>query len=156
MGVSGCRKCLGRERTTLNPKARKSVRVFWPLFPLYAGAFFLWYGTFCASFPQSMSCTTGIWACTTGWRPALYLCTSTHALGLGVVAQLMSVRMSEKGGCVRGGSRHDQNHHDRRNRQDHQNRHSCFFVLYFEAQTKQPEGKVHILRVGSGWSERGR
>ena len=32
---------IGRERTTLNPKARKSVPVFWPLFPLYAGAFFL-------------------------------------------------------------------------------------------------------------------
>ena len=32
---------IGRERTTLNPKARKSVPVFWPLFPLYAGPFFL-------------------------------------------------------------------------------------------------------------------
>ena len=35
------RKIIGRERTTLNPKAGKSVPVFWPLFPLYAGAFFL-------------------------------------------------------------------------------------------------------------------
>ena len=37
-----------------------------------------------------MSCTTGIWACTTGWRPALYLCTPTPALGLGVVAWLVT------------------------------------------------------------------
>ena len=34
------RRVLGRETTTPNPKARKSVPVFWPLFPLYAGAFF--------------------------------------------------------------------------------------------------------------------
>ena len=27
---------VGRQRTTLNPKARKAASAFWPLFPLYA------------------------------------------------------------------------------------------------------------------------
>ena len=31
---------VGRYRTTPNPKARRSLPVFWPLFPLYARAFF--------------------------------------------------------------------------------------------------------------------
>ena len=35
---------------------------------------------FSAGFPQSRSCTTGIWVCTTGWRPRLYLCTPSPAL----------------------------------------------------------------------------
>ena len=40
-------------------------------------------------FPQSRPCTTGIWACTTGWRLALYPCSPTPALGLRVVAHLV-------------------------------------------------------------------
>ena len=56
-------------------------------FPCTPGPFSCSTGLFCVSFPQSRSCTTGIWACTTGWRPALYLCTPAPCLGV-------------KGGCV--------------------------------------------------------
>ena len=62
---------------------------------------YLYFGRFfpCTLWP--FSCSTGLfvyhshragpvlqefWACTTGWCPALYLCTPTPALGLGVVA----------------------------------------------------------------------
>ena len=41
-------------------------------------------------FPQSRPCTTRIWVCTTGWRLALYLCSPGPALGLRVVAYLVS------------------------------------------------------------------
>ena len=56
------------------------------------------------SFPQSRSCTTGIWACTTGWRPALYLCTPAPALGLRVVVSLVMISLFRRvvGRCCRG------------------------------------------------------
>ena len=57
-------------------------------FPCTPGPFSLWYGTFSEEFPQSKPCTTRIWACTTGWRLALYLCSPSPALGLRVVACL--------------------------------------------------------------------
>ena len=42
-------------------------------------------------FPQSRSCTTACWACTTGWHPPLYLCTPSPASGLRVVAYLVTL-----------------------------------------------------------------
>ena len=77
----------------LNLKARKAVAVFWPPFPLYARAFFpVVRCFFWRKFPQSRPCTTRIWACTTGWRLALYLCSPSPALGLRVVAYLLEDR----------------------------------------------------------------
>ena len=57
--------------------------------PLDARAFPLSYGAFSEEFPQSKPCTTRIWACTTGWRLALYLCSPSPALGLRVVAYIV-------------------------------------------------------------------
>ena len=50
-------------------------------------------GAFSEEFPQSRPCTTRIWACTTGWRPALYLCSPSPALGLRVVTYLVNDRI---------------------------------------------------------------
>ena len=43
--------CLRRSRTTLNPKARKALPASWPLFPLYARAFFPVVRRFLCRFP---------------------------------------------------------------------------------------------------------
>ena len=48
-------------------------------------------------FPQSRSCTTRIWVCTTGWRPRLYLCTPSPALRLRVVAYLVKTSLEPPG-----------------------------------------------------------
>ena len=79
----------GRERTTPNPKASNSVPVFGATFSPVRRGLFPVVRDFCVSFPQSRPCTTGIWACTTGWRLALYLCTPAPALGLRVVVSLV-------------------------------------------------------------------
>ena len=55
------------------------LRVLRALFLLYAVPFFLVVRRFLCVFPTSRSCTTGIWAGTTGLRPPLYLCTPSHA-----------------------------------------------------------------------------
>ena len=79
----------GRE-PPLTSRQEKQYLYFGHLFPCTPGPFSLLYGTFSEEFPQSRPCTTRIWACTTGWRLALYLCSPSPALGLRVVAYLVN------------------------------------------------------------------
>ena len=79
----------GRE-PPLTLRQEKQYVYFGHLPPCTPGPFSLQYGTFSEEFPQSRPCTTKIWACTTGWRLALYLCSPSPALGLRVVVYLVS------------------------------------------------------------------
>ena len=74
----------------LTLRQEKQYLYFGHLFPCTPGPFSLQYGTLSEEFPQSRPCTTRIWACTTGWRLALYLCSPSPALGLRVVAYLVT------------------------------------------------------------------
>ena len=78
-----------RQRTTPNLKARKAISVFWPQIRLYARAF----SPAVRALSLKNSHRAGLyykkWACTTGWRLALYLCSPSPALRLRVVAYLV-------------------------------------------------------------------
>ena len=80
----------GRE-PPLALRQEKQYLYFGHLLPCTPGSFSLQYGAFSEEFPQRRLCTTRIWACTTGWRLALYPCSPSPALGLRVVAYLATV-----------------------------------------------------------------